>query len=202
MKWTVRSISRDVSQERLSILGRLRNKSVCLFEKYVGTKTLSRYNFSVVKIPSIKIRIIPDIWGLAHSTSAMAIDLIKASIFRAVRKIVSEMPLSKHSSFITRSLKKLSQRALVFPKHRSSHYRVPGTGTVRPVTRHQGSSGWRAGGSNMIIRQPDRFIGKLIDGWCLNDWISSASKISIPLIIGNDDDYIGAFTPKAKKRQR
>ena len=136
MKRTVRSISRDVSQERLTILGRLRNKSIGLFEKYISAKTLSRYDFSVVKIASIKIRIVPDIWGLAHSTSAMAINLVKASIFRAVREIVSEVPLSKHSSFITRSLKKLSQRALVFPKHRSSHYRVPSTGTVRPVTGH------------------------------------------------------------------
>ena len=134
MERTVRSISRDVSQERLSILGRLRNKPVCLFEKYISAKTLSRYDFSVVKIPSIKIRIVPDIWGLAHSTSAMAIDLVKASIFRPVRKIISEMPLSKHTSFITRPLKKLSKRTLVFPKHRPSHYRVPGTGTVRPVT--------------------------------------------------------------------
>ena len=97
MKGAVGCIGRDIREEwRVLVCGFL-DEVVRGTEENVCAEALGGNDFSVMKVVSIKVGVVPEIGCLANAAAAVAIDFGEAAIFGAVGVVVAEVPLSEHS---------------------------------------------------------------------------------------------------------
>ena len=69
---------------------------------------------------------------------------------------------------------------------------MPNSSAVGPVAGQECAPSWRAGWGDVIIAQRSRFGKKFVDVGCLDYWVAIAPKISVALIVREDNDNIGS----------
>ena len=171
----MRCIGGNVGKKWFLLLYTLPNEFMPEFKKHIGAKSFSLNNFSIMKIASVKISVVPDIRSLPHPAASVSVYLSKPPVLWPVGIVVSEVPFPKHSRLVSIFLKELTERPFLGPQHRAAHNGVPYSCPVGPVTGHQSRPGGGTSGSHMVVRQPNRFIGKLVGMGRLNHRISGAS---------------------------
>ncbi len=57
---------------------------------------------------------------------------------------------------------------------------------------HEGSAGWGAGRADLEVGEAGGVLVELIDVGSSDDFVSHAGKVAHPLVVGDDDDDIGA----------
>ena len=176
------SIGGNVGKKRASFPNTLTNETVPLLKKHIGTKSLCIYDLPIVKISAIKISIIPDIGRLAHASTAMPVYLREPTVLGRYGKLsprchFPNIPVSY--PFSLKNCPRVPSLALNIDR--------PIMVCHTPVRFVQcpdiKAAAWESMWGHMIICEPDRFIGKLIGMGSLDDWISRATQVSVPLVI-------------------
>ena len=68
---------------------------------------------------------------------------------------------------------------------------MPDACAIGVMAGHQGCPGGSAGWADVVVCEPEALGVEFIDVRCLDLRIAVTAKISITLVIGNDDDDIG-----------
>ena len=96
----MRRVGADIGEERLLLLDRRLDKVLCGQEEHIRTEALSLNNLAVVEVVPIEVGVIPDVWRLPNTTTAVSIHLRKATVFWTVGEVVAKVPLTKHPSCV------------------------------------------------------------------------------------------------------
>ena len=135
------------------------------------------------------------IGSLTHTTATMPDHVLKATILRAVRDIVPQMPLAHHAGRIPVFGKQVPQSLLGYVHHGPTCAGSVGAGDSRIISGHQSGSRRRAKGADVKIGETDGFVVQTIEVWCFQDWVAVATQISVALIIGHHQDDVGSGIP-------
>ena len=134
VKWRVRSVRRNVSEERFLCCGAFADETFRLAEKHIGAESFRGDDPAIVDVAAVEVGVVPNIGCLPHPAATVTIDLGEASIFGTVWKIVSQMPFAEQPGGITRVPQHGGDGGFVFPQHRAAVHRVPDAGAIGPMT--------------------------------------------------------------------
>ena len=62
-----------------------------------------------------------------------------------------------------------------------------------------GQCGAAQGGGHVATAERDTLLGKLIELWCLDDWVSHKAVIRPRLVVGEDEDNVRLFVFRAER---
>ena len=110
-----------------------------------------------------------------------------------MRRVITEVPFANHSRAIAILRKHTGNRSLIGMQHRSSGARSVSAGSSRMTPRHESCTTRRAERANVEIRKSNRLRIELINVRCFHDRIPVTSEVTIPLIIGHDENDVGSL---------
>ena len=126
------SICGNVGKERLFGIRLLLDELMSLLKENVSTEAFGFFDLAIVKVGTIEVGVIPDIGSLTDAASAVAVNFFKATVFRTVRVVVTEVPFAEHCGGVI-FLKMLAEGDFIFTDHGTTHNGVPDTGAIGPV---------------------------------------------------------------------
>ena len=103
-----------------------------LLKENVGAEAFGFFDLTIVKVGSIEVGVIPNIGSLTNAASTVAVNFLKATVFRTVRVVVTEMPFAEHGGGVV-LLEMLTEGDFILTDHRTPHDGVPDTSAIGPV---------------------------------------------------------------------
>mgnify|MGYP003313476431 CR=1 FL=1 len=128
--------------------------------------------------------------GGAPGAPAVPQHFLKSAILRAVRVIVAQVPIAIHACVIPAIAVDFTNSHLVMAQHRPSHNRVPNPGAIGPAPGDQSRSRWRTRRRHVIIRKPHTVRMQFVEMRRLEDRVTVARQIAVPLVIRNHQNHI------------
>ena len=181
----------DIGEERLARRLLPLDESFGVIEEDVAAEPFDGRWFGVVKVGAVEVRIVPVVWCLPNAAPAMSHHLLESAVLRSIGIVVSQVPLAKHPGRVTIIGEDTSNRRLVFSQQRATHDRVPDARAISPMAGQQSAASWRACWRDMIVVQPHRNAGQSVDVRRLENRVSRATQVAIPLVVGHHEDNIG-----------
>ena len=190
MHRAVRGVGAEVNEERLIIVLDLLDEPLGVVEKHIGAKALHRHGFAVVKIGAVEVGVVPVVGRLPHAATAMAQHFLKTAILRAVRIIVTQMPLAEHGCVIAAIGENPADGHLVVAQHRAAHDGVPHACAIGPVAGNQRRARRRTGRRHVVVGEPHAVRMQLVEVRRLEHRIAMTRQIAIALVIGDHQNHI------------
>ncbi len=130
---------------------------------------------------------------LPYPTATVPHHILKPPVLGPVGCVVPQMPFTHHAGRIPIFGKQVPKSLLRSVHHGTARTGSISTGDTRIISGHQSSPRRRAKGVDMKIGETDRFGVQAVEVGSFKDGVSVTTKISIPLIIGHDENYIGLW---------
>ena len=149
----------------------------------------------------VKIIVAPIVRGLPDSTAAMPEDILKSTVLRSMRRIVTQMPLADHSRGIARTRKEVSDRLFIRVHHRTSRAGAVGARGAGVIAGHERCPCRRAERAHVKVRKPHGIPVHPVEVRCLQDRVSMAAQVPITLVIGHYHDDVGTRRGEQRRTQ-
>ena len=193
----VRGVGRDTGEERtIGFLGRF-DPARGLGKKDIGAEAGGFRERAVVADDGIEVGVAGDIAagagiGLADAAAAVDEDLVEAAGAGLIGGFVAEMPFPKNAGGVTGGFQDLSEGGGVESEALAFEDGV-GDAVFEFVTagEERGASG-RASGADVEIGEAHALSAESVEVGRLEDGISVSGKIAVALIVGDDEENVGA----------
>ena len=197
LKRSVRSVGRDVGEE--GGIGRaLRVDPVKrLVKEEIRAITLGFFEAPVVANGRVKVGIARSVTatagiGLADAAGAVDEDFVEAPFIRLIGGLVSQVPLSEDAGGIACGLEHLSDRDCLKTHALSFENRVSDTGTELVAASHESTTRGSTGWANMEIGEANALFCEGVNVRSMEDRIAREPEVSVALVIGHDENDVGA----------
>ena len=140
---------------------------------------------------AVEVGVVPVIGCLADAAAPMPVHLGESPIFRAVGKVVAQVPLAEHSCRVASIRQHPSHGDLVLPQHGPAVDRVPDTCPIGPVASHQRGPRRRTSWRDVVVGKLRRYGRQGVDVGRLYDRIAGTPEIAVALIIRDHEHDIG-----------
>ena len=192
----MRSVGREVTEERLVFLRAGLNPLLGFPEKHVGAVATGLHEAAVAANDWVKVTIVRRIAAaagvaLANAARPMDKDSIKAPLTGLIGVFVTQMPLAKDAAGVAGSLEQLRQRGGREGQPLPLMNRVGHTRAKLMSAGHQGRPGWSTGGADMKLGQPHALVTQPVELRCLENGIAVAADIAIALVVSHHIDDVG-----------
>ena len=186
-------VGAEIDEERLVVVLHLVDEAGGVVEENIGAESLGGGGLAVVEIGAVEIGVVPIVRRLADAAAAVAQDLLEAAVFRAIGVIVAKVPLAEHASVVAGIAENRSQRDFVGAQHGTAHDGVPDARAIGPMSGQKRGSRRGAGGGDVVIGEADALSVQRVEIRRLQDRVSVAGEVAVALIVGDDQDDIGAL---------
>ena len=170
------------------------DKFQCRIKKHIGAVAFLRLRLSVSKIGVVVIVVTPQVGSLCNATTAVNQRLLKATMPRHERIVVSKVPLAEDPGCVTVVLKHFRHGQFIFSKDGTAIDRVPDAGPTAVATGHQRRAGFGTRRIDMKIRHSYALRGQFIQVRRLQHGVAIDADIAVAHVIGHDQNDVG-FPP-------